>query len=431
MPKIEINELDLTTPGVASESTDVVYIPGFVNIDQDCLYTNKSTDPKTFVRGDYIGLKAFKPHLFTSVAEFNSLCGKVAPTFAEDQLYSDLGIDKFDSNAIPEDGIMFEEGTADPSYVMAKELLAAGISVLYERVNETSGETETYNQVTGATATEIAKKTNDGSISTYYYKDANGDYINYSTPNSITAPAFPTTKSDLDAYSIVSVSIDTLTQEKWAEKVTGTNVVYCNTLYQLNGDNKYESVFKTSNDGSNPTLEKYKTDNPDVKTFYTFVQLTSKPADWDTSYSNYAKKVGNDFVAYVASATLYTKFDAKNIYTQYMKDAISHATMYDAFSAADQWSEFNIEISDLTGVLESEMSADCINVFFVGDNLMVKATSEIVDMRIYDSLGRQCLNIAPKCNELSIDASAWDCHIYIAKIVLVSGETLTMKIARR
>jgi hypothetical protein len=62
---------------------------------------------------------------------------------------------------------------------------------------------------------------------------------------------------------------------------------------------------------------------------------------------------------------------------------------------------------------------------------MVKATSEIVDMRIYDSLGRQCLNIAPKCNELSIDASAWDCHIYIAKIVLVSGETLTMKIARR
>ena len=110
---------------------------------------------------------------------------------------------------------------------------------------------------------------------------------------------------------------------------------------------------------------------------------------------------------------------------------VSNATMYDAFSMAEQWSEFNIKISDLTGLLEVGEIADCVDVYFVGDNLVVKATSEIVDMRIYDSSGRQYLNIAPKCDELTVDASAWNCHIYIAKIVLVSGETATMKIARR
>lgn len=110
---------------------------------------------------------------------------------------------------------------------------------------------------------------------------------------------------------------------------------------------------------------------------------------------------------------------------------VSNATMYDAFSAADQWSEFNIEIADLTGVLDEELFLGRVDAYFVGNNLVVKASSEIVDMHIYDSSGRQYLNIAPKINELTIDASAWDCNIYIAKIVLVSGETATMKIARR
>ena len=37
MPKIVITEIDETTPGVFAESTDVVYIPGFVNLQQSCL----------------------------------------------------------------------------------------------------------------------------------------------------------------------------------------------------------------------------------------------------------------------------------------------------------------------------------------------------------------------------------------------------------
>ena len=40
MPKIVITEVDNTSPGVLSESTDVVYIPGFVNL---CIYSAKAS----------------------------------------------------------------------------------------------------------------------------------------------------------------------------------------------------------------------------------------------------------------------------------------------------------------------------------------------------------------------------------------------------
>lgn len=110
---------------------------------------------------------------------------------------------------------------------------------------------------------------------------------------------------------------------------------------------------------------------------------------------------------------------------------VSDGVMYEAFSAADQWSEFNIKISDLVGINNVETDADYIKAYFVGNNLIVKTTSDIIDMHIYDSSGRKYLGLSPKCNELTIDASAWDCNIYIAKIVLVSGETATIKIARR
>ena len=40
MPYIEIIEKDETSAGVLAESTDVVYIPGFVDVSQECLYVN-------------------------------------------------------------------------------------------------------------------------------------------------------------------------------------------------------------------------------------------------------------------------------------------------------------------------------------------------------------------------------------------------------
>lgn len=126
MPKIEIVEQDLTSPGTFSENTDVAYIPGFVDVANN------------FDAADYDQVLPINtPTLFTSVASFEAKCGKQPAKFATTQYYKDIGgMNKgFDDVAVPYNGIMFAQGDVDPAYVMAKELLSMGLNVLYERVN--------------------------------------------------------------------------------------------------------------------------------------------------------------------------------------------------------------------------------------------------------------------------------------------------------
>lgn len=129
MPKIVITEIDNTTPGVLDEDFDVVYIPGFVDTTQSCLYNNN---------GDYVGLEPRVPTLFTSVSTFTSRCGTAPAKFSSRQDYRSLNTaatQGFASDAVPYDYVMFEAGEYDPSYIMAKELLSAGLNVVYERIN--------------------------------------------------------------------------------------------------------------------------------------------------------------------------------------------------------------------------------------------------------------------------------------------------------
>ena len=136
MPKIVITEIDETTPGVFAESTDVVYIPGFVNLQQSCLYDKETQE--------YIGLELNTPTLFTSVAQFETLCGTEPAVFNEEQKYSSMSnvcaenrVPKpaFEITAWDSTQVLFNAGASDPAYIMAKELLGSGISVMYERVN--------------------------------------------------------------------------------------------------------------------------------------------------------------------------------------------------------------------------------------------------------------------------------------------------------
>lgn len=130
MPKIVITEIDQTTPGVNAESFEVAYIPGCVDISQKSLYGND---------GKYVGLEINKPTLFTSVSDFETLCGTQGLTFTQDVDYRTLILEDstgFSSDAVPFDNIMFRKDTVDPAYVMAKELLSAGLNVLYERINK-------------------------------------------------------------------------------------------------------------------------------------------------------------------------------------------------------------------------------------------------------------------------------------------------------
>jgi hypothetical protein len=125
MPRIEIIEKDETSAGAYAQNTDIVYIPGFVDISQKRLFNE---------RREYIGLEAHTPTLFNTVKEFETLCGTQGARFTSSQSYPS----KFDNKATPQlsgEGFI-EKGAIDPSYIMAKELLAAGLGVIYERVNE-------------------------------------------------------------------------------------------------------------------------------------------------------------------------------------------------------------------------------------------------------------------------------------------------------
>ena len=139
MDRIIITEQDLATNNITEEQiVDVVFIPGFAS-------GKNATDP----------VGAYIPTFCSSVAEFEAHFGTVPATFATDQTYpkQDKSTDGFLSDAIPasmvgpseseEDGLLwFSADTYDPSYTYAKELLYAGLPVMYYRVNEYQEPTE-------------------------------------------------------------------------------------------------------------------------------------------------------------------------------------------------------------------------------------------------------------------------------------------------
>lgn len=104
--------------------------------------------------------------------------------------------------------------------------------------------------------------------------------------------------------------------------------------------------------------------------------------------------------------------------------------MTDAFLAADQWKEFNInEASSVEGIVADKLT-NRVFATFEGYNLIVKADSEIKEVSIYDSSARQFAIEAAHSNEVVINTSNWDCPFYIVKVILADGSMATLKVAR-
>lgn len=121
MSRIQIREQNFTTPVTTFDTTDVVFIPGFVN-------TNAAT-------ADFA--EQGVPVLCSSLAEFSKYFGSEAPVFATDQAYPS----EFDPKATSGlSSVMFKAGDADPSYIYARELLAQGLPIVYERMNVSSSD---------------------------------------------------------------------------------------------------------------------------------------------------------------------------------------------------------------------------------------------------------------------------------------------------
>lgn len=152
MPRIDILEQDLTR-ATGTAGTDIPFIPGFVKETQysyrkaealddpaEIKYrepsslerdnkSNRIKDGMVEITGDekgthvkYAITEYNKPILCTSIANFEAIFGKQPLTFAADETYVGVSVKKDD---------------VDKSYIMAKELLNAGMPVYYYGVNPT------------------------------------------------------------------------------------------------------------------------------------------------------------------------------------------------------------------------------------------------------------------------------------------------------
>lgn len=137
MSKITIIEEDFTKSlgNNLATSTDVVFIPGFMG-DSD--------------GGKQLLGKLEQPTLCKTLNEFQLLFGTKPAQFKKNQLYPELTdnveetSEGFTAISIPtghqsEEGkaIMFNQNDPDPSFIMACELLKAGLPVLYYAIQPT------------------------------------------------------------------------------------------------------------------------------------------------------------------------------------------------------------------------------------------------------------------------------------------------------
>ena len=116
MARIVINEKDLTTATKAPDTTDIVFVPGLMG------YTLNNNGEKVKLQG-----KKYTPTLCQTVTAFENYFGKEPYQFQNAETYN---------------GIEVEEGDFDPGYIYAKELLAAGLQVVYEALDESISQEE-------------------------------------------------------------------------------------------------------------------------------------------------------------------------------------------------------------------------------------------------------------------------------------------------
>ena len=132
--KIIINEVDTTTPRGSGVSSDVVYVPGLA-VDTFVLDGKTYSTPKN------------TPVLCTTVAEFEATFGP-APYILQrpDVDYIEKNMLGELSDASVSDDTVVASGSnqvyLDKSYMYAKELINAGLAVLYENISPTSEVTE-------------------------------------------------------------------------------------------------------------------------------------------------------------------------------------------------------------------------------------------------------------------------------------------------
>lgn len=125
--KIIVQEVDETRPLGSGASSDIVYVPGLGN---------------DFVSAENRNV----PILCSSIEEFEFYFGTTPYKFMEDETYSDVSV---------------KTGSYDKSYIYAKELLNAGLSVLYEAICD---DTNAITNIGDFASADLAKSQNTRNI---------------------------------------------------------------------------------------------------------------------------------------------------------------------------------------------------------------------------------------------------------------------------
>ncbi len=230
MPSIVINEIDLSAGNPVLSDSDIVYVPGLV--------TNVAGkfSPDTVI-------SQHTPILLTTIEEFEAACGTEPYLFTAAQDYPD----GFAIAATPTSGSMYEEGAPDPAYVYARELINAGLPVLYERLNDAATTVTVlfiYNELCGNMWEKLKDK------SEYQFKYiTTGGYPNFeysadvSTPGStIAAKMIDLANARGDACALID---HTNNSERSMVASANTSVYYSitNTESPYKIDSEYASMF--------------------------------------------------------------------------------------------------------------------------------------------------------------------------------------------
>lgn len=138
MPSIVIKEIDLTKGGGEAAGTDVVYVPGFMSLDDSAWGANEEEATKKKKDAAF----SRTPILCSTIAQFERHFGTKPAAMAETVKFVSPGTDDIPAgsvvvaSAVASNNETFcKKDDLEKSYIYAKELINQGVPVLYESMN--------------------------------------------------------------------------------------------------------------------------------------------------------------------------------------------------------------------------------------------------------------------------------------------------------
>ena len=101
------------------------------------------------------------------------------------------------------------------------------------------------------------------------------------------------------------------------------------------------------------------------------------------------------------------------------------------FRSMAQWQDFKITTTTGSDRIEDLYTNSETKIYFIGNDLIIEAESNIVSVDIYNTIGYQLIADKPNDIKHTINTSEWSARIYIVNVRLDNGTVTTVKVARQ